>query len=161
MNPCPCGYMTDTIHACTCSPAQIDRYKSRLSGPLLDRIDIHIDVPAVPFREIKKGRATETSADVRGRVTSARAVQQTRFKKLGIHANAQMTSRMINRFCPMDSDCLALLELAIARLGLSARAYNRVIKISRTIADLSGEETIRPVHVSEAIQYRSLDRKKR
>jgi magnesium chelatase family protein len=160
MNPCPCGYMTDTIHACTCSPAQIDRYKSRLSGPLLDRIDIHIDVPAVPFREIKKGRASETSADVRGRVTSARAVQQTRFKKLGIYANAQMTSRMINRFCPMDSDCLSLLEQAIARLGLSARAYNRVIKISRTIADLSGEETIRPVHVSEAIQYRSLDRKK-
>ena len=160
MNPCPCGYMTDTVHACTCSPSQIDRYRSRLSGPLLDRIDIHIDVPAVPFREIRKGRAAETSADVRRRVTTARDIQQDRFRKSGVHANAQMTSRMIGRFCALDADCLSLLEQAISRLGLSARAYNRVIKISRTIADLSGEPDIRAVHVSEAIQYRSLDRKK-
>ncbi len=160
MNPCPCGYMTDKTHACTCSPAQIDRYRSRLSGPLLDRIDIHIDVPAVPFREITRGRAAETSAAVRERVMAARSIQQRRFKNLGVHANAQMSSRMIQRFCAMDSECLNLLEQAINRLGLSARAYNRVIKIARTIADLGGEDAIRAVHVSEAIQYRNMDRMK-
>ena len=160
MNPCPCGYSTDTTHACTCNPGQIDRYRARLSGPLLDRIDIHIDVPNVPFREIKKGTAAEGSTEVRKRVTAARAVQQQRFKNMGIHSNAQMNTRMLNRFCPVDSQCLNLLEQAISRLGLSARAYNRVIKISRTIADLSGFEQILPVHVSEAIQYRSLDRNK-
>jgi len=158
MNPCPCGYMTDTTHACTCSPAQIDRYRSRLSGPLLDRIDLHIDVPAVPFREIRKGRASETSADVRSRVSAARDIQSKRFMKAAIHANAQMTNRMIHRHCALDAESLSLLEQAINRLGLSARAYNRVIKISRTIADLAGEPDIRAVHVSEAIQYRSLDR---
>jgi magnesium chelatase family protein len=161
MNPCPCGYMTDPTHSCTCNPAQIERYRSKISGPLLDRIDIHVDVPAVPFREIKRGKSGESSADVRKRVIAARNIQKDRFGKLGIHSNAQMTSRMINRFCKIDTESLSLLEQAIQRLGLSARAYNRVIKISRTIADLEGATDIRSTHVAEAIQYRSYDRKVR
>lgn len=159
MNPCPCGYLTDSTHACRCTPSQIDRYKAKISGPLLDRIDIHIDVPAVPFREIKKGKAGESSASVRKRVMAARNMQTRRFEGQGIYANGQMSSRMINRFCRIDNDCMNLLEQAVAQLGLSARAYNRVLKISRTIADLAGEQQIGIHHVSEAIQYRSLDRK--
>lgn len=158
MNPCPCGYLTDNTHGCRCTPAQIDRYRGKISGPLLDRIDIHVDVPAVPFREIKKGRAGESSASIRKRVTAARDIQTRRFKRSKIHANAQMTGRMINRYCPIDSECMSLLESAVSRLGLSARAYNRILKIARTIADLAGSEPILPSHLSEAIQYRSMDR---
>jgi magnesium chelatase family protein len=161
MNPCPCGYLTDTHHACSCTPAQIDRYRAKISGPLLDRIDIHIDVPSVPFREMRQGKSGETSDDVRNRVIAARTVQQKRYMNLGIHSNAQMTSRQINRYCAIDSESLALLEQAIARLGLSARAYNRILKIARTIADLEGMEDITTRHVAEAIQYRTLDRKRR
>lgn len=159
MNPCPCGYLTDTTHNCRCTPAQIDRYRSKISGPLLDRIDIHIDVPAVPFREIKKGQAGESSTSVRERVMAARNIQTRRFKRSTIHANSQMTSRMINRYCPIDSKSMDLLERAVTRLGLSARAYNRIIKISRTIADLEGADSINTIHVSEAVQYRTVDRK--
>lgn len=158
MNPCPCGYLTDSTHACSCTPSQVDRYRARISGPLLDRIDIHSDVPSVPFREIKKGQAGESSMVIRKRVIAARDIQTRRFRNSDIHANAQMNSRMINRFCHVDNECLTLLEQAIARLGLSARAYNRVLKISRTIADLAGEHEINPQHVAEAIQYRSVDR---
>jgi magnesium chelatase family protein len=158
MNPCPCGYMTDITHACTCSPSQVERYRSKLSGPLMDRIDIHIDVPAVPFREIRKGKPAETSEQVRQRVMKARAIQRDRFVRTSVHANAQMTSRMITKHCALDNASMSLLETAIRRLGLSARAYNRIIKISRTIADLEEIDKITATHVSEAIQYRTLDR---
>jgi magnesium chelatase family protein len=159
MNPCPCGYLTDSTHACRCTPSQVDRYRSRLSGPLLDRIDIHIDVPALPFREIRQGRTAESSATVRTRVMAARNIQTRRFTSLGIYANAQMTGRMITRFCHIESDSLNLLEQAVAKLGLSARAYNRILKIARTIADLAGDPSILSHHVAEAIQYRTLDRR--
>lgn len=159
MNPCPCGYLTDSTHHCRCTPAQIERYRAKISGPLLDRIDIHIDVPAVPFREIKKGRAGESSAQIRARVAAARDIQTQRFKQSKIHANAQMTSRMINRYCSIDSESMDLLESAVSRLGLSARAYNRILKIARTIADLESADLINASHVSEAVQYRTVDRK--
>lgn len=161
MNPCPCGYQGDPAHECRCSPGQIDRYRSRISGPLLDRIDIHVEVPAVPYQELAAGAPGESSTAIRGRVSEARAVQTRRFSRSGIHCNAQMGSRHIRRHCAIDRDSEALLATAVNRLGLSARAYNRILKIGRTIADLDGSEQIRIDHLSEAIQYRSLDRRGR
>jgi len=159
MNPCPCGYFSSPTHECSCTVMQIQKYRSKISGPLLDRIDIHIEVPAVPFRELSKGEAGTSSEVIRQHVQETRQIQQRRFeKKKDIFCNAHMRSKEIRKICVVDSACEALLNQAITRLGLSARAYDRILKLSRTIADLEGSEAIRPEYVSEAIQYRSLDR---
>jgi magnesium chelatase family protein len=158
MNPCPCGFFTDPQKECGCTPMQIQRYRSRVSGPLLDRIDIQVEVPALRYQELASKDAGEASATVRDRVNRARQVQLARFQKKGIHANAQMSTRDIKKYCAVKPEAEKLLEVAINRLGLSARAYSRVLKVARTIADLEGSEEIQPAHVSEAIQYRSLDR---
>ena len=159
MNPCPCGYLGDPIHPCTCTPLKIQRYRSRISGPLLDRIDIHIEVPAVKYRDLADRSDGESSGSHRRRVERARQVQQERFKGTKVHCNAQMTPRHIRKFCEPDAAGHRLLELVTDRLGLSARAYTRILKVARTIADLEGSDGIREQHISEAIQYRSLDRK--
>jgi magnesium chelatase family protein len=160
MNPCPCGFWNDPTRECRCSPMQIQRYVGRISGPLLDRIDIHIDVPAVKFRELRGDGPPETdsSATIRQRVINARERQQRRFAGEKIFANAAMTPRMIRAHCRIDSNSEKMLENAMRRLGLSARAYDRILKVSRTIADLDGAEVINSNHVSEAVGYRSLDR---
>jgi magnesium chelatase family protein len=159
MNPCPCGYLGDPGRACTCGGVAVNRYLARLSGPLLDRIDIHIEVPAVPYRELSCERSGEPSAVVRDRVNLARQRQLDRFAgREGLFANAYMTPADLRRFCRVTAQADALLKTAIVRLKLSARAYHRVLKIARTIADLADSETILPKHVSEAVQYRSLDR---
>jgi magnesium chelatase family protein len=161
MNPCPCGFWNDPTRECRCTPLQIQRYVGRISGPLLDRIDIHIDVPAVRFKELTGNDASPepvSSASIRQRVAQARERQLERFKNDGLFANAQMTPRLIRLYCRIDAESERLLEGAMARLGLSARAYDRILKTSRTIADLEGEERIRSVHVAEAVGYRSLDR---
>ena len=158
MNPCPCGFFNDPTRECKCSPMQIQRYVSKISGPLLDRIDIHIDVPAVKFKELASDTPAESSTPIRERVVKARRVQLDRFSSEKIFNNAQMTPRLIRKYCIIDAASKSLLENAITRLGLSARAYDRILKVSRTLADLEGKESIEPVHVSEAIQYRTLDR---
>ena len=158
MNPCPCGFFNDPTRECKCSPVQIQRYVSKISGPLLDRIDIHIDVPAVKFKELASDSPAESSAEIRERVVRARRVQLERFSGERIFNNAQMTSRLIRKYCLIDVASKSLLENAITRLGLSARAYDRILKVSRTLADLEARESIEPTHVSEAIQYRTLDR---
>lgn len=159
MNPCPCGYMTDPARECRCAPAQIQRYHSRLSGPLLDRIDIHVDVPAVQYQELTRGAPGESTADVRARVQGARDIQSKRFEdKEGVHCNAHMHGRMIREHCKLDDETLGLLERAMTSMGLSARAYDRILKVARTIADLDSEGAITPAAISEAIQYRTLDR---
>jgi len=159
MNPCPCGYMTSPFHTCTCTPLQIRRYRGKISGPLMDRIDIHIDVPAVHFDALKSTASTEKSSDIRERVKKARQIQEKRFSRhRKVFTNAQMKTRDIKTYCALDSTGEQLLETAISRLGFSARAYHRILKVARTIADLEGYETILSEHVAEAIQYRSLDR---
>jgi magnesium chelatase family protein len=160
MNPCPCGFWNDPTRECRCSLPQIQRYVGRISGPLLDRIDIHIDVPAVKFRELRGEAApdTDSSAVIRQRVIAARERQHRRFASEKIFSNAAMTPRMIRAYCQIDSHSEKMLENAMRRLGLSARAYDRILKVSRTIADLEGLETINANHVSEAVGYRSLDR---
>jgi magnesium chelatase family protein len=159
MNPCPCGYFGDTTRECHCSPPQIQRYVSRVSGPLLDRIDIHIEVPTVKYRELRDNATIEGSTDVRARVLSARSRQHERFAaEKRIYSNAQMPPKLIRKFCAISAEGEKLMETAIARLGLSARAHDRILKVSRTIADLSGAADISPQHLSEAIQYRTLDR---
>lgn len=160
MNPCPCGYFSDPKHECTCTYQQIQRYRSKISGPLIDRIDLHVEVPAVPYKDLMGTSGAEASAGIRKRVIAARQRQSDRFARTKIYCNAQMSSRQIKRYCRIDDDCSVLLESAIDKLGLSARAYNRILKIGRTIADLEGDSDIRVDHVSEAIQYRSLDRGK-
>lgn len=159
MNPCPCGYFTDQKISCRCSHYQLQKYRDRISGPLLDRIDIHVDVPAVGYGDLTDPRPGEPSHRIRERVSSARKIQTARFCKTGIHNNTGMKNRHIKRFCRIDDDSGRLLQAAIDILGLSARAYNRILKIARTIADLAGETEIRSSDVAEAIQYRSLDRK--
>lgn len=160
MNPCPCGYYQDPARQCTCSPHLIQRYLQRISGPLLDRIDIHIEVPRLKLEEFTSGGPTgESSADIRRRVAACRKRQAERFHKLGLYCNAQMQSRHVRKFCELGDDARELLKAAIQQLGLSARAYDRILKLSRTIADLEGCDDIRVAHVAEAIQYRSLDRK--
>ncbi len=158
MNPCPCGYFTDTRGECSCTPTQIQRYMSRISGPLLDRIDIHIEVPVVPFRQMTGRGRGETSERIRRRVVAARQVQLERFRSRTIFSNAQMNSRDIRTCCTIDHSSAALLQAAMKKLGLSARAYDRILKVARTIADLRGGRSIDAVHIAEAIQYRSLDR---
>ena len=158
MNPCPCGFYTDTQHECTCSPVMIQRYRSRISGPLLDRIDIHIEVPAVRYKELVDRSRGESSSAIRERVNRARGSQLARFQSNALYCNAQMGARELHACCEVDSAGERLLELAVNRLGLSARAYTRILKVARTIADLDGSDPIKPHHLSEAIQYRSLDR---
>lgn len=159
MNPCPCGYYTDPNRTCTCNEGMIQRYMSKISGPLLDRIDIHIEVPAVKYKELASKAAGENSADIRKRVVRARMVQQKRFAEVpSVFNNADMGSKQIRTYCGLNSDCENLLKMAMTNLGLSARAYDRILKVSRTIADLEGEAEIQPAHISEAIQYRTLDR---
>ncbi|HEX9756052.1 MAG TPA: YifB family Mg chelatase-like AAA ATPase [Gemmatimonadales bacterium] len=159
MNPCPCGYRGEPTRECHCGPGVVDRYLARISGPLLDRIDIHLAVPAVAWRELRATEPAESSAAIRQRVEAARTRQRERFRdRLGVRANAHMTSRDVRRWCPLDAPAEALLRAAIQRLGLSARAYHRVLKLARTIADLSGADGLEPGHVAEAIQYRALDR---
>lgn len=158
MNPCPCGFFTDTQHECTCSPIVIQRYRSRISGPLLDRIDIHVEVPAVKYRELTNRGTGEPSAAIRERVNQARDRQLERFRGASFYCNAQMGARELHAHCHVEPGGERLLELAINRLGLSARAYTRILKVARTIADLDDGGAIQAHHVSEAIQYRSLDR---
>ncbi len=159
MNPCKCGFHGDPLHQCLCSPHQIQTYRSKVSGPLMDRIDIHIEVPAIKFNEISSDTPGEPSSSIRQRVTSARRAQQERFKSDGIYANAHMKPRHIRKYCRIDEASQRLMESAMNRLGLSARAYNRILKVARTIADIEGSDKIATEHISEAIQYRSLDRR--
>ncbi|NUQ81760.1 MAG: YifB family Mg chelatase-like AAA ATPase [Bacteroidetes bacterium] len=158
MNPCPCGYYTDPAHACTCQSPQIQKYMSKISGPLMDRIDIHVEVAAVGYRELSSRSPGEPSGMIRSRVIRSREIQTDRFQGSGLYCNAQMKPQDIRKFCRLDESCQQLLKTAMDRLGLSARAYDRILKVSRTIADLDGSDSIRPQHLSEAIQYRSLDR---
>ncbi len=159
MNPCPCGFRTDPSRECTCQPFMVQKYLARISGPLLDRIDLHIEVPAVGYRDLAGRGSGEASRSIRERVSTAREVQTTRFQgRGGLFANADMQSKEIREFCRTDAACEELLRLAITKLGLSARAYDRILKVGRTIADLAGSGEIRPEHIGEAIQYRSLDR---
>lgn len=159
MNPCPCGYFGDSRHQCTCTPSQIHRYRHRVSGPLLDRIDIHIEVPAVPYKELSTEHSGEKSETIRERVIKARDIQLERFKNdKGVYSNGQMKTRHIKKYCKLKPDAQSLLETAMHKLGLSARAYTRVLKLSRTIADLESSDEIQSHHISEAIQYRTLDR---
>jgi len=160
MNPCPCGYFNDRSRECHCSPPMIQRYVSKISGPLLDRIDIHIDVPSVNYRELRSTTAPESSAEIRQRVIGARELQLDRFAagKERIYANAQMGSREIRKYCDLGTEAEHLLERAMAKQGLSARAHDRILKVARTIADLAGSESIESGHIAEAIQYRTLDR---
>jgi magnesium chelatase family protein len=159
MNPCPCGFFGDATRECHCSPPQIQRYVSKISGPLLDRIDIHIEVPAVKYKELRSNSEIESSSSVRERVLHARRIQLDRYRaEKKIYANAQIPPRLIRQHCAISPDGERLLENAIQRLGLSARAHDRILKVSRTIADLEGTPSIDPKHLSEAIQYRTLDR---
>jgi magnesium chelatase family protein len=158
MNPCPCGYFSDPKHNCRCSYQQIHRYRSKISGPLLDRIDIHVEVPAVPYKDLMERSSAEKSKDIGQRVFEARKLQFQRFARSKIHSNAQMGSRHIKKYCQLNEGSRNLLESAIDKLGFSARAFNRILKIARTIADLQAEANLQVDHISEAIQYRNLDR---
>jgi len=159
MNPCPCGFLGDPKRECTCSTLQIQRYRAKISGPLLDRIDLHLEVPAVPYRDLAGISEGAGSAEILKRVMAARRIQKERLSRTKIFINARMTSRHIKQFCAVDSESSALMERAMERFGLSARAHARILKIARTIADLEASPEIRPPHLAEAIQYRTLDRK--
>lgn len=158
MNPCPCGYLGDAQHACTCSAVQVQRYRSRLSGPLLDRIDLHVEVPAVPYRDLKQGAGRIDSATMRERIDAARAVQRGRYAGLHFSSNSELSGKWLERFCPVTETEHAFLEQAVRRLGMSARAFTRVLRISRTIADMAGEDALTVRHLAEALNYRGLDR---
>jgi magnesium chelatase family protein len=159
MNPCPCGYYNHPEKECVCGAGVVQKYLNKISGPLLDRIDLHVEVTPVSFTELSKERKTESSNEVRERVIKARNLQAERYDALsGIHCNAQMTTSQLQNLCKLDEAGHSILKTAMERLGLSARAYNRIIKVSRTIADLDGSLDIKTEHVAEAIQYRSLDR---
>jgi magnesium chelatase family protein len=159
MNPCPCGHLNDPTRACVCAPPQVQRYLAKLSGPLLDRIDLHVEVTPVPYAELSRREPGESSATVRQRVIAARERQAERFRRLpGVHANAQMPPRLVRKHAALDAVGEGLLRQAIERLGLSGRAYDRILKVARTVADLAGCERVAAEHVAEAVQYRSLDR---
>jgi magnesium chelatase family protein len=159
MNPCPCGYFNHPEKECSCSPLIVQRYLNKISGPLLDRIDLHVEVTPVPFSELSSIKASEQSEDVRHRVIKAREIQAKRFEgNEGVYCNAQMGSKALKEICVISTVGHNLLKTAMDRLNLSARAYDRILKVSRTIADLAGSEEIKPEHLAEAIQYRSLDR---
>jgi magnesium chelatase family protein len=159
MNPCPCGFLGDSKRECSCSFLQIRRYRTKISGPLMDRIDIHLEVPSVPYKDLSAVSDNGSSTEILARVLNAREFQNKRFQKAGIHANADMNSRQIKQFCKIDGDSSVLLEKAMDKFGLSARAHARILKIARTIADLEGSSNIKALHVAEAIQYRTLDRR--
>ena len=158
LNPCPCGYRTDTRRTCNCTAPQIERYMSRISGPLLDRIDIHIEVPAVPFNELTSGPPGTSSAEIRVQVNSAREIQSKRFEKSTTRTNAQMSSRQIRQYCTLGKREIELMRIAVNEMGLSARAHDKILRVARTIADLENVDTIQPNHVQEAINFRMLDR---
>ena len=159
MNPCPCGYYGDPTHNCACTPGQIQRYMNKISGPLLDRIDIHCEIQAVPFAQLSQMEPGEPSAVIRERVIKARKIQEERFRPFkGIHCNAMMSEKMLHQFAEPDEQSLDMLRMAMERLKLSARAYSRILKVARTIADLAGSEKVESQHIAEAIGYRNLDR---
>jgi magnesium chelatase family protein len=158
LNPCPCGFFNDGRHECSCTPPQIARYLAKISGPLLDRIDLQVEVPALTPDEIATTAAGEPSSAIRARVEAARAIQRERFRRSSTRSNGEMTARQLRRFCELDTASRRLLETALSRLGLSARAYDRVLKVARTIADLAGREILEAGHIAEAVQYRALDR---
>ena len=158
MNPCPCGYHGDRTRDCICPPHQIRRYQGRLSGPLRDRLDIHVEVPAVPVSDLGHDQSAEVSASIQKRVADARHIQANRYKTDRLFANAQLKPRHMKTYCRIDQTGKALLDQAVTRLGFSARAYGRILRVARTIADLADSEAIEPSHLAEAIQYRNLDR---
>lgn len=158
-NPCPCGYLGSSTRPCVCVPTAVQKYRSKISGPLLDRIDLHVDVPALKLDEItEEATEAEGSGEIRRRVVEARGVQTERFSKIGIQENGQMNVRLIKQFCPLSKEGKDLIRQAIKRLGLSARAYDRILRVARTIADLEGQKDIHPKHLAEAVSYRVLDR---
>ena len=159
MNPCQCGYYGSTEKKCRCKPEQIKKYINKISGPLLDRIDIHIEVSSVKYKQLTKANKEETSEEIRKRVNIARKKQQERYKKYHIYSNSELTPKLIEEFCKINEKSKNILEKAFNTLSLSARAYNKILKVARTIADLSESENIKEEHIAEAIQYRSLDRK--
>jgi magnesium chelatase family protein len=159
MNPCPCGYYNHPEKECVCAPGIVQKYLNKISGPLLDRIDLHIEVTPVPFSELNKQHASELSKEIRARVIKARLIQSARYEKeKKIHCNAQMHTSHLKTYCQLTEAGNTLLKNAMERLGLSARAYDRILKVARTIADLDDSQTIETNHIAEAIQYRSLDR---
>ena len=159
MNPCPCGYYGHPTHPCSCSPQKVEKYLAKVSGPLLDRIDLHVEVPPVEFSQLSSSERGESSASIRARVNKARLIQTERYKGTGVYCNSGLTPAMMRKFCPVTDRGMQLLKNAFDRMGLSARGYDRILKVSRTIADLAGDEVIDAPHISEAVQFRSLDRK--
>jgi len=159
MNPCPCGYYNHPTHACACTSGQVQKYLNKISGPLLDRIDIQVEIVPVPFEKISDTHTAEPSSEIRKRVVRAREIQEKRYNDIpGIYCNAQITPKMMQKYATLDDACLKLLRTAMTRNNLSARAYDRILKVSRTIADLDGKENIEMQHLAEAINYRNLDR---
>jgi magnesium chelatase family protein len=158
MNPCPCGYRSDPRRACTCSAPQVEKYLSKISGPLLDRIDLHVEVPGVPFTQLQEAPPGPTSAEIREQVLAARARQAERFGPRGPTVNGRMTPRQVRKYCPLKPEAMSLLKGAMEELGLSARAHDKVLRVARTMADIEGTEHIQPQHVAEAVGYRTLDR---
>ena len=159
MNPCPCGFYGSQDKECTCTPQAISRYMGKISGPLLDRIDIQIEVTPVKYQKLDSSDDIESSQEIKERVNKARKIQQQRYEKEAIYSNSQLTPKLIEKYCKLDKEGKNILELAFQRLGLSARAYGRILKVARTIADLDDKENIETNHIAEAIQYRSLDKK--
>ena len=159
MNPCQCGYYGSQERKCSCKPEQIKKYVNRVSGPLLDRIDIHIEVNQIKYHQLESKGKTETSQEIRNRVNQARKIQIERYKEYHIFSNSKLTPKLIEKFCNLNTKSKQIVEAAFDKLGLSARAYNRILKVARTIADLDGSKEIQEKHLAEAIQYRSLDRK--
>jgi magnesium chelatase family protein len=156
-NPCPCGYFGDRTHNCKCNPGQILRYQKKISGPMLDRIDIHLDVPAVKVEKLaatEKTTKNESSKQIRKRVQAARDLQLKRFRKSKISSNSEMSNKDVKKFCPLSEDCISILKMAVSRMNLSARSYYRTIKLARTISDLEASPSIKAAHIAESLQYR-------
>ncbi|MDD5238145.1 MAG: ATP-binding protein, partial [Candidatus Omnitrophica bacterium] len=158
MNPCPCGYYTDPRRPCRCGTNKIASYIGKISGPLLDRIDIHVELPSIKYKDLTEVKEAEPSKTIKARVEIARAIQRQRFRNDGIFSNAQMNTKLTKKYCILENEAKELLKLVMTELGLSARAYDKILKVSRTIADLAGSENITVGHISEAVQYRSLDK---